>query len=286
MNDTTPADQRQNVSRRPGISNQVFPDRFVPRDDLPRVAAAGFAAIEVSLLNGLDHFDDTNAAAVKELATVAGDLGIAIWSIHEQEIPQCLGAASTTEQNIAADEMRRSLELAHQLGASAIPSHVLMNAAFDTDAAEEAEVERRVVERLHELAPEVRASGARIAFENTGRRSWASPSAVARRMVTLPTDAYGFVLDTGHANLMGDQDEIIETFGSRLISLHLNDNYGVDDDHITPQMGSVDWSKVCRHLGEINYQGCFMYEVVGPDPDQVMRDTVAAHRQIFSTILD
>ena len=108
--------QRQDMSRTPGICTQLFPGRFEPPVHLARIAATGFAGLELGLLNGRDHFDYTNAEAVKELDTVARDLGVTIWSIHEQEIPQCLGAASKTEQNTATDEVRRCLDVAHQLG--------------------------------------------------------------------------------------------------------------------------------------------------------------------------
>ena len=104
-------------------------------------------------------------------------------------------------------------------------------------------------------------------------------------MATLPTDAYGFVLDTGHANLMGDLDVLIGTFGSRLLTLHLNDNHAVkgNDEHLPPQMGTVDWARVRQHLNTIHYRGCLMYEVIGgADPEQVLLDTIGAHQRIFS----
>ncbi|MDP6368337.1 MAG: sugar phosphate isomerase/epimerase family protein [Planctomycetota bacterium] len=279
-----PEQQYKEISSRPGISTMVISGRFAPGAALACIAPVGFEALELCLLGGRQHFDYEDPNTVKELDICARDQGMVIWSVHEQDIPQCLGADSRAEQDAAADEVRRCLEVAHRLGATAIASHLMMNAAFDADPIEEAQVERRIVERLHELAPEVRASGARIAFENTGRRTWASPVALARRMATLPTDAYGFVLDTGHANLMGDLDVLMDTFGSRLITVHLDDNHAVKgaDEHLPPRMGTVDWAKVRRHLATVAYQGCFMYEVVGGlDPDQVMGDTMSAHLEIF-----
>ncbi len=274
--------RHQNILRGPGISTQLIEGRLEPRTHLPRMAAAGFVALELSLLNGRQHFDYTSPDAVKEFGIAAADLGLAIWSVHEQDIPQCLGAGSASEREAAADQVRRCLEVAHQLGAVAIPSHLLMNPMFDADATEEAEMERRIVEQLHALAPEVRASGVRIAFENTGRRSWARPPALKRRMATLPIDAYGFVLDTGHANLMADLDELVDTFGARLLTLHLHDNHGESDEHLPPMVGTVDWEAVRTHLDAIQYQGCLLYEVVGgPDPDRTMNATMNAHTRIF-----
>ena len=137
---------------------------------------------------------------------------------------------------------------------------------------------------LHDMAPEVRASGARIAFENTGRRTYARPAAVARRMDTLPTDTYGFVLDTGHANLMGDLDVIADLLGDRLMTLHLNDNHGLNDEHLPPGQGTVDWTSVRQLLQRVRYDGCLLNEVEGgTDPARVMLDTMAAHRRLFES---
>ena len=271
-----------NISRAPGISTEVFAGRLQPRAHLPAVAAAGFAALELSLLSGPERFDHSRSEAVAEFGDAAADQGLAVWSVHEPEIPECLGAESTLEQDRAADQVRRCLEVAHRLGAVAIPSHLLMNQMLDADAEEEARIERRLVDRLHQLAPDVRASGARIAFENTGRRAWARPPALRRRMATLPTDAYGFVLDTGHSNLMSDMDELLDALGTRLITLHLDDNHGESDDHLPPLAGTTDWDAVRTRLDELDYQGCLLYEVgSGEDSEQTLTATMAAHTRIF-----
>ena len=257
--------------------------RFEPARHLPPIADAGFAAIEVMLLCGVDFFDYTNPQAVDELQRVAADLDIVIWSLHEQDIPPCIGAADTAERQAAADEVRRVLDLAHRLGAQRIPSHLLMNPKFDVDAVEEALMEKRAVEMLHELVPQVIASGAKIAIENTGRRAWARPAALARRMATLPTEAYGFVIDTGHANRMSNYDELADLFADRLITLHLNDNHGINDDHLPPGKGTVDFSKIVKLLDDIGYDGCYLYEISGnPEPYQALHDTITAHRSLFA----
>lgn len=269
-------------ARAPGISTEVFAGRLEPRTHLPAAAAAGFAALELSLLSGPERFDHSKRDAVTEFGDRAADLGLAVWSVHEPEIGECLGAESALEQNRAADQVRRCLEVAHRLGAVAIPSHLLMNQMLNTDPEEEAEIERRLVDRLHQLAPEVRASGARIAFENTGRRAWARPAALQRRMATLPADAYGFVLDTGHSNLMSDMDELLDAFGARLLTLHLDDNHGESDDHLPPLEGTTDWDAVRARLDQLDYQGCLLYEVgTGADSVQTMAATMAAHVRIF-----
>ena len=72
----------------------------------------------------------------------------------------------------------------------------------------------------------------------------------------------GACWDTGHANIAGlDQGAALKKLGSRLKMLHVNDNYGVDDEHIAPFTGTADWSVVMSALKDIKFEGSLNYEV-------------------------
>ena len=75
---------------------------------------------------------------------------------------------------------------------------------------------------------------------------------------------FGFCLDTGHLNLIGaDQYEYIIKLGDRLETLHIQDNRGVDDEHIAPYMGNIIWDRFCRGLHDIGYKGNLSIETFG-----------------------
>jgi sugar phosphate isomerase/epimerase len=95
--------------------------------------------------------------------------------------------------------------------------------------------------------------------------------------------AFGFVLDTGHANLAGDLTEIVEHIGDRLISLHLNDNDGQNDRHLPPGDGSVDWKCVAQLLATLRYTGCVLHELMpnGREPRDLLRTAMERHRKFF-----
>ena len=44
-------------------------------------------------------------------------------------------------------------------------------------------------------------------------------------------------------------------------ALHLHDNDGVEDLHIMPYTGKLDWERVARSLGDIRYKGTINFEV-------------------------
>lgn len=62
--------------------------------------------------------------------------------------------------------------------------------------------------------------------------------------------------DFGHANLMHfDQAEAVRYLGKRICCTHVHNNNGVDDLHLTPETGTVDWTRVMPALASIGFDG-------------------------------
>ena len=49
-------------------------------------------------------------------------------------------------------------------------------------------------------------------------------------------------MDVGHAHILGDTAEAIETTSEYLVTTHIHDNRGSSDDHLVPFQGSIDWA--------------------------------------------
>lgn len=74
----------------------------------------------------------------------------------------------------------------------------------------------------------------------------------------------GICWDTGHGLCSGSgQEESILKIGSRLKTLHINDNFCSGDNHLMPFLGFIDWREVMHALHEIGYEGTFNYEIHG-----------------------
>ncbi len=70
------------------------------------------------------------------------------------------------------------------------------------------------------------------------------------------------VLDVGHQNLQGTpQDEAIRLLGRHLYALHIQDNLGDYDSHLTPFLGTLNMDEVMTGLADIGYCGYFTFEV-------------------------
>lgn len=75
--------------------------------------------------------------------------------------------------------------------------------------------------------------------------------------------------DTGHGNLREhtnknlSQREALDLLGNRVYALHVQDNYGMDDDHIIPGFGTLCIDSLMYGLKDINFDGYFTFEADG-----------------------
>jgi sugar phosphate isomerase/epimerase len=91
----------------------------------------------------------------------------------------------------------------------------------------------------------------------------------------------GVCLDYGHANLLGDVVEAIETISGHLATTHVHDNAGKRDDHLVPFAGRIDWDVAMMSTQKVGYDGVFMLEVAGTgDPIQVLKRAATARERL------
>ena len=76
-----------------------------------------------------------------------------------------------------------------------------------------------------------------------------------------PSGTVGACWDTGHGNeMMVDQRMSLQILGPRLKALHVNDNFGMHDNHLLPYFGQVQWEPILSTLKEIGYDGELTFE--------------------------
>lgn len=74
-------------------------------------------------------------------------------------------------------------------------------------------------------------------------------------------ECFGFNFDSGHCFLIRQNIyRSLTILGKRVKALHLQDNNGHVDDHLTPYMGKTDWDTVIQALIDIGYDGDLNYE--------------------------
>ena len=72
------------------------------------------------------------------------------------------------------------------------------------------------------------------------------------------------VWDAGHANMQEmPQDEALRMLGGHVLALHIQDNMGDTDSHLTPFLGTLNLDSLMTGLLDIGYKGYFTFEVGG-----------------------
>lgn len=106
-----------------------------------------------------------------------------------------------------------------------------------------------------------------------------------RMIEDIGSERLGILLDTGHANVNGeDLTTVVASLKDVPFHIHIDDNHGDSDAHMIPGDGSIDFGPLVKALGEINYQGFvsaelgFQYTL---DPDPVVEKTCAVLRKLF-----
>jgi sugar phosphate isomerase/epimerase len=70
-----------------------------------------------------------------------------------------------------------------------------------------------------------------------------------------------FTLDVGHANTLTKIETFIETLAEHIVNIHLHDNNGKQDTHLSLGKGNIDFSAVLANLRKIEYKGPLIAEV-------------------------
>lgn len=141
---------------------------------------------------------------------------------------------------------------------------------------------------LGEMLEYARSVGVGIVIENTfdgiGIKRYGSRIDEVKRLTKALGSDVGICLDTGHANIMGDDPgDMAVSFGDRLKVLHVQDNYGKKDDHTVPYYGNIDWDRFIKGLVTAGYTGNFSFEAhnyINVLPEALKHEGVRMMKQI------
>ena len=272
-----------------GVSTHLFHERRLSREHLVDVAAHGFDAIE--LFATRTHFDYTSEAAVAELAEWLSDTRLELHSIHAPvgegfKRGEWAGTFSTasgddTRRKQAVAEAAAALRIAERLPFSYLVVHLgVVGGASPSD--NRLDAARRSIEDIAALAAAVRV---RVALEVIPN-SLSDAGALVDLIEDFDGIDVGVCLDYGHAHLMGDLGEAIETLSGHLWTTHVHDNHGKRDDHLVPFAGTIDWDAAMMMTQKIGYDGVFVLEVGDTgDPIEVLKRATKARERLENAFI-
>jgi sugar phosphate isomerase/epimerase len=259
-----------------GISTHLFHDERLSRAHLAQIAAHGFEAVEVFATRS--HFDYHDPAAIAELGGWLTDTGLALHGIHAPITDRMAAGDRWGDaiSNAVGDSARRQAAV-QEAGAAlaiarAIPADVFV-VHLGTPAAQGGENSRAAaVKSAEEICRLAEPIGIRVAFELIPNPLSDAPALVTMLERDLDAPRAGICLDFGHAFLIGDVADAIETAAEHLITTHVHDNAGRKDDHLVPFDGRIDWNVALMSMQKIGYDGTYLMELANTgSPDEILK---------------
>ena len=102
-----------------------------------------------------------------------------------------------------------------------------------------------------------------ICFENMPMKglSISSPEQTLRFVRLINDEHFAMCFDTGHAALFDHSFvDFLREGKDKIKVLHIHDNHGMNDEHLIPYMGVIDWKEFVLALKEIEFDGVFSME--------------------------
>jgi sugar phosphate isomerase/epimerase len=248
-----------------GISTHLYHDQRLSREHLAEIAAHGFEAVEVFATRS--HFDYHDPTMIARLADWLKETGLALHGIHAPVAaslaadgqwgePISNAVSDTPKRQAAVREADAALNIARRIPADVFVVHL------GTPVAQGGENNRtaafRSVEEICRLAEPV---GIRVALEVIPNPLSDGSSLVEMLEADLDARRTGICLDFGHAFMLGDVPDTIETVAEHLITTHVHDNNGKKDAHLVPFDGRIDWDIALMTMQKVGYDGTYLMEL-------------------------
>ncbi|HEY3381686.1 MAG TPA: sugar phosphate isomerase/epimerase family protein [Vicinamibacterales bacterium] len=276
-----------------GISTHLYHEWPLSQDHLREIAEFGFR--EVELFATIGHFDYRSETAAVQLGDWLRETGLKLHSVHAPIVEHRLNGqwgpplstAAGAEQvrvhavaeAIAAVQLARSVPFKYLVVHLGIPDDLKPPHDANTRGA----AERSIEEIVAAAAP----LGVQVAVEVIPNKLSAA-SAIVRMLeedLDLPSPGAGICLDLGHAFLMGDLTDAIEIVGGEIVTTHVHDNGGKQDDHLVPFDGRIDWPTALMSLQKVGYEGLILFEVANTStPREVLERTVLVRRRFEEVV--
>jgi sugar phosphate isomerase/epimerase len=224
------------------------------REQLPLIARAGFRFVSLGARVG--HSDYLAVSGQKRIQKLVARHGIGVCSIHTP-FAKNIDISSPDARKISRtiDCYKRCVDAAQRLGARIVIFHPTAYMQFD-----DLDTRKRVIaDNVNRLLDFSRGADISLAIEN---EHFAPANEILRfSLDTIPDSRFGFCYDTSHDNLTPRPLRIFRRYAQRLLTTHIADNRGEQDDHMLPYEGCFPWPGFCRAFSKIHFKGIPLLEV-------------------------
>lgn len=224
---------------------------------------AGIRAMEVSLncnMMGLEKARDIfRNCGLMDAVKYSKETDVELWSYHlpfdHSEVNPASFDAHVRKNTIELDtEMIKAVS---EAGIKKAVLHASGEPISDADRAESMKYAKDSIFLLNEVA---KASGVTLAVENLPRTCIGKNSAEMLELIAVDP-AVKICFDVNHL-LEESHRDFVKAVGKHIVTLHVSDYDFIDERHLAPGKGKIDWAELVELLKEAGYNGYFMNEVV------------------------
>lgn len=249
-------------------------------DEIERIAAMKFDYIELTMDPPLAHFTDIRRQKNDILASLQDkSLGLIC------HLPTFVNVADLTEslRKASAAEILSSIETAAELHAEKLVLHPGIPLGLGVYVQET--VKQYALSYLPEIIDAARRFSMTLCIENMPApcKLFTTPDDFAPIMEQYPE--LSMTLDTGHANTLKNRKRSVGLFakemGERIGHLHVSDNKGEKDEHLSLGDGNANLKKTVTALKRIGYDDTATLEIfTGKDGDLI------SSRKLFRRLVE
>jgi sugar phosphate isomerase/epimerase len=273
-----------------GISTHLYHGRPLERAHLAEIAEYGFEAVE--LFATRTHFDYHDPAAIDRLAQWLDETGLRLHGVHapiaeglragQWGAPFSTAFSDNARRQAAVHEADVALQIARRIPFDVLVVHLGSPSAQKVAGDNSRGAAQRSAEEIARLAEPL---GVRVALEVIPNDLSSATALVTLLERDIEAPHVGICMDFGHAHLMGDVADAIETAAEHLIATHVHDNRGREDDHLAPYLGSIGWDAALVTMQKIGYEGTFLMELADTGSPTAVLEEARRARQRFERTL-
>jgi sugar phosphate isomerase/epimerase len=276
-----------------GVSTHLYHEQRLTKAHLTEIAAHGFEAVEVFATRS--HFDYHDPAAIQSLGEWLAESALVLHSVHapitdvfangKSQKVFSTATRNSDARKAALDEIAAALTIAAVVPFKFLVVHVGMpDSQHPPPDDNHLEAAIRSIADIHDRAEPL---GVRVALEVMGNNLSGAADLVDLLERNFESADLGICMDVGHAHLLGDTADAIETASEYLITTHIHDNRRKNDDHLVPFQGNINWPTTVMAFEKIGYDGVLMYEVKDAQgTNAVLERAAAARKQLEQLMAD
>lgn len=251
-----------------GLSTGCFSNRPI-FDVLDEVRRNGFESIEVcSFPAHLDYHDQRVVARAGEAIRALGIRPVSFHAPFAERID--ITALDADAREIAVGELLAACDAAASIGVENLVLHPGPERAGRPPEEEFVARMRHAAESLNTVAARCCKRGVNLLLENMlPHLLFGHINDMLYLLGSIRYCEVGVCLDTGHAHLSGELGMFIPRLSENLRLLHVNDNRGSRDDHLSPGEGHIDWPWLISELKRHHFHGTLILELSSRENESV-----------------